>query len=112
MADTWLATLDTFLANVQYGDVAVGAGSEMTVTITNNGTGSLAVNDLAVSNPAFSIVSGPASFTIAPGASQIVTVQFAPAVTGIQTAVLTITSDDPDESNVSLTLRGNGVAQP
>ncbi|MCS6804082.1 MAG: choice-of-anchor D domain-containing protein [Acidobacteriota bacterium] len=50
--------------------------------------------------------------TIAPNGEQLVTVRFAPTAVGTQSGLLSITSNDPDESSVNVSLTGVGVQAP
>ena len=50
-------------------------------------------------------------FTLAPGASCIITVTFAPQATGDHTASVTVTSDDSDEGTITVPVNGKGVAE-
>lgn len=54
----------------------------------------------------------PASFTLAPGGSQTLTVKFCPTDTGLEFGGLTVTSNDPDENPYGITLTGEGVPPP
>ena len=51
------------------------------------------------------------SFSLSPGWSRDVLVSFMPGATGESVGTLTITSNDPDEPIVRLTLRGEGQSQ-
>ncbi len=58
----------------------------------------------------FTIVSGGAPFTVAPGATHDVVVSFNPTSAGAKSASLDIASNDPDEPTVNVALTGTGVA--
>ncbi len=51
-------------------------------------------------------------FTLAPDASQVVVVTYAPATVGPVAGLLTIASDDPDEPAITVSLSGTGVPPP
>ncbi|MDZ7362423.1 MAG: malectin domain-containing carbohydrate-binding protein [candidate division KSB1 bacterium] len=96
--------------SLAYGQVIVGQTSDKTVTIFNDGTVILNVTGLATTNAAYSVVSPTTPFTVAAnGGSQIVTVRFAPTAVGTATGNLNITSDDPDEGLVTVSLTGEGI---
>jgi len=108
---------------VPYGDVTVGTSSPAaTVTIANQGTAALSVTGIALSgtNAAeFTLNTGggtspcgTATPTILAGTNCTVTVTFNPATTGAKSASLDITSDDPDENPVNISLTGNGTPTP
>lgn len=54
----------------------------------------------------------PASFTVAAGASQTLTVKFCPTDTGVEYGGLNVTSNDPDENPYAIGLTGEGVPPP
>jgi len=98
-----------------YGDVLVGSSASQTFVVSNGGTADLVVSatTLTGANPVeFSIVSGGAPFTLAPGATQDVVVSFNPTSTGAKSATLSIESNDPDENPFDVPLSGNGVPVP
>jgi HYDIN/CFA65/VesB family protein len=89
---------------LDFGDVSVGSSAIRSLTVSNNGGVSSAVN-ASTSNPAFSV--SPGSFTLAAGASQMVNLTFTPTTTGAiqSTATFAITG-----SSRAVALTGRGVA--
>lgn len=95
---------------VDFGAIVIGATGDAVVTITNSGGAELNVTDLSSSNAVFTLLSPALPFVVAAGGgSEDVTVTFAPTTEGVQGGALDITSDDPDESSVSVDLDGEGV---
>jgi hypothetical protein len=90
---------------VAFGSVTVGASGSATVTVTAGGTGDLQVGALGVSGPFTVAANGCA--TLAPGASCVITLAFAPTTAGAATGNLTI---DTDAGAQSVALTGSGVA--
>lgn len=97
-------------------DVAGGdPGVEQTITIRNIGTGTLTIPSGGITLTGtdasqFQIVNQPGLPTsIAPDASRTVTVRFNPTSAGPKGAILRVQSDDPDEAQVNVTLRGLGT---
>ncbi len=97
---------------LDFGDVNTNATKDSTVTITNIGNADLLVSGLTTTNSLFSVVSPATPVTVVPQGSEIVTVRFSPTAVGAQSGNLDITSDDPDQGVVSVTLAGNGVTPP
>ncbi|MFH2112815.1 MAG: choice-of-anchor D domain-containing protein [Candidatus Bathyarchaeota archaeon] len=98
---------------VQFGDVALGASATQIVTIQNVGAAGLTVTgiSLAPGSGSFGVTSAPSTpFTLAPGATAYVSVAFTPTASGPASGTLRVTSDDPDEGLVEITLSGNGVS--
>ena len=100
--------------SVSFGSVETGSSVDSDVLVANVGSGPLSVTATTLSGPdagLFSIVSGGGSFTLQPGQSRTVSVDFSPAAVGDFSASLTVASDDPDEAAVSTALSGSGVSE-
>jgi len=105
--------------DVPFGSVSVGASSDQTVTVTNDGTADLVIGTVASADALaapFSIPAGTdgcSGTTLAPLANCTVTVRFAPTALGAANDTFDIPSDDPDESPVTVSVNGTGaVAVP
>lgn len=113
------ADIDVTPAAVDFGNVLIaGPAEEQEITVAN--VGSLALNVTGVTltdaTGVFGLdVDGPAgrcgatAFTLPAGQSCTVLVTFGPTQEGLHSAGLEITSDDPEESSVSVNLAGTGV---
>jgi len=89
---------------LDFGDAAVGAEVSRTVTVVNSSRSQASVAG-ATSSPAFAV--SPASFTLAVGASRVVTIAFTPAAAGSAQASATFTVGT---TRRTVTLSGRGVA--
>ena len=97
--------------SVNFGNVALGQLSELTVTITNltGSTGTLTGTVGTLSAP-FSIVSGGGGFSLSPGQSKSVTVRFSPTATGASSGTLSITHNAANQSSpTNVPLSGTGI---
>lgn len=98
---------------IDFGTLGSNFGTtDLTFDIENIGTVDLDISSFGIAgaNPGdFSVVSPAAPFTVIPGASQTVSVQFAPTGNGTRTAELTINNNDVDESACIVNLTGEGV---
>lgn len=90
-----------------------------TVTVGNNGTGDLSITSVLLGSPVaysgyFAInLNGCLGATLTPGSTCAIDLDFTPgAVVNGATAWLSIASNDPDESPLSITLTGNGLSNP
>ncbi len=113
-------TPDTDL-QMAFGNVTQGVTSfAQTVTIANAGSADLVVSSIQLSgtdagqfnldlNPGSNSCGSPTP-TIAAGANCTVTVAFSPTATGNKSATLAISSGDPDEATVNITLTGTGLS--
>lgn len=95
------------------GITVLGAALSHTFTIRNTGEGIL--NGLTITRSgadaaAFSVTSLPTAPLNGPTGSTTFTVQFAPATSGQNTAVLHIASDDADENPFDQTLSGHALS--
>ncbi|MBN2158602.1 MAG: choice-of-anchor D domain-containing protein [Spirochaetes bacterium] len=99
-----------------FGSVMLGnSGLAITFTIENLGTAPLSLTlpmSLGGLNPTDFILIGPASNSVAVGASETFTLTFTPGDTGAREALLTIVSDDPDEANYEINLMGTCTPVP
>jgi archaellum component FlaF (FlaF/FlaG flagellin family) len=92
-----------------FGYVKTSGTSSKTVTVTNTGTGPLAITSLQITGSQGTSFSAASSgTTVAPGASCTITVTFAPKLRSSQMAHLMIYSNDPARKAVSVQLYGYG----
>jgi Abnormal spindle-like microcephaly-assoc'd, ASPM-SPD-2-Hydin len=94
-----------------YGAQQLGASVTQSFTVSNSGSSELLVGTPTLSGPdagAFSITGGQSGFTLPPGGSSPIQVQFTATTEGTKSATLTIPSNDGDESSVAVALTGSG----
>jgi MYXO-CTERM domain-containing protein len=100
-------TLAVSTSSLAFGEQRVGtASTARTVTVTN--PGSLGITVLTTTSQPFAVTPG-AAFTLAPGASQELSVTFSPTSAGAATGTLTLTPNDEPSSSVTVALSGGGV---
>jgi len=112
---TPVADVSVVPASHDYGSVAPGEGASHTFAVHNSGGASLAVTGTSITGAdaaEFQIDAGGGAFTLAPGEAHDVTVSFRPLSTGAKSALLRVTSDDPDEPVVDVPLAGTGFEPP
>ncbi|UCG52209.1 MAG: choice-of-anchor D domain-containing protein [Candidatus Latescibacterota bacterium] len=97
-------------ALLDYGQQFVGAVTTDSVIVCNEGTDVLTVSDMSTDESDYTVA--PTSATLNPGECQTVEVTFAPTSVAVIPGVLTITSDDPDEPTIEVTLQGEGLEPP
>ena len=102
-------------ASLDFGTVTAGQTKDLTIAVSNTGTGFLTVSSLTAS-AGFSVVSPPAPFDVGAAASTTVTVRFAPVSSGgapgsvtMVTGSLTIVSNDAAHPTTALPLTGNDI---
>lgn len=96
--------------SLAFGGVAVGSTASKTFTVSSAGTATLtgAVALADGTSAAYSVA--PATFSLAPGASQAVTVTFAPSEAADAAGAVVVTSDDAARPSVSVALSGTGTS--
>lgn len=99
---------------IAFGNVAVNTVADQTVTISNQGSGFLTVNQIkpATGNPPFNVttISPQLPATIGSGSSILFTAEFSPTATGPFTGTIQINSNDPLNGNLIVNESGSGVA--
>jgi len=93
-----------------FANVFLGARAEKTFDITNIGLSQLVVYNSTTDHPDFAVAES--TFTIAPGATETVTVSFTPSREGNSNGILTIASNASNASKISIIVNGVGVAPP
>ncbi|MDN5354610.1 MAG: hypothetical protein PWQ09_1366 [Candidatus Cloacimonadota bacterium] len=91
---------------LDFGQIEVGQDSLKTVLLKNNGELSLEISEIILESEVFSYT--PQITTIEPGSSQQLTVTFAPLAAEIYESNLQIISNDPDQSEIEISLTGEG----
>jgi|GEM_PF-6320906 len=105
--------------SLAFDSVIVGLDRELTVLVQNTGVLPLTISGVANSLPsdyAAELISQDPDIDpfdpLEPGDSRMLQVVFAPAEAGERFAEITIRSDDPDESEVTVRLSGFGLSAP
>ncbi len=99
---------------LDFGLVAKGTTQTLSTTIRNLGSVDCTVDLSLTGSPDFALnPAAPATpFTVAPGTSVDVPVDYTPADLGADSGTLNITSNDPDPSPVTIGLSGAGLGVP
>ncbi|MHB8790139.1 MAG: MopE-related protein [Desulfobulbaceae bacterium] len=102
-------------ATLIFGSALIGDSLARNTVIQNLGTADLVVDSISPAggtSTEFSITAPGTPFAIPAGGSRTVTVTYQPVDGGTDNGGLVISSDDPDEPTVSLSLSGTGDAVP
>ncbi len=91
-----------------FGNVILNQTASANLTVSNNGSGDLILNNISFSSDAFASAAVLPD-TLAPGENLVVGVSFTPANWGEHSAVLTIHSNDPITPAKTVALEGYGV---
>lgn len=111
--------VDTILADavstVDFGTRTIAMTSAQTFTVRNTGTSDLTLSSLDISGTHaadFAVTTAPGSMVIAPDATTTFVVTFTPSSNLTRTALLSISSNDPDEAVFTINLQGFGNFAP
>ncbi|HET9594212.1 MAG TPA: CxxxxCH/CxxCH domain-containing protein [Anaeromyxobacteraceae bacterium] len=99
---------------LDFGGVPVSSTAQRTLSVINTGTGPLTVSALAVGvgeGPVYSWSPAP-PFTVAAGATQAVTVTYAPLWEWIDDTTITVTSNAVNTPSASVAVKATGYIQP
>ncbi len=96
------------LGGLDFGDIGDAGEVSKTFIIKNTGDQDLEVTGIFAGDKTF--VANPATFTVAPGAAQEVTVTFTPHNTDTLSTFLAIPNNDPTEGSIGIPVEG--VGQP
>jgi len=97
---------------IDFDEVIIDQTADWELVIHNFGAIDLEVTDVISDNPAFTTDWADVRTTVPYGSPLTVTVTFAPVALEEYSGILTITSDDPDESVLTVNLQGEGVPLP
>ena len=106
------ADIDAAPDSLDFGSVPLLDSLDMALAVRNAGVGvDLVLNSVSVSGPGFELISVSSSVVAAGDSSQIV-VRFRPDSLGTASGVLSIESNDQDESSLIISLKGTGTGEP
>ncbi|MFQ6092235.1 MAG: choice-of-anchor D domain-containing protein [bacterium] len=92
-----------------FGEVEVGSSANWTLIISNVGSMPLTVSSVVSDRNDFTVVSPAFPQILGAGDHIDVVVSFTPLSVGVKSGQLTITSDDPDEETLTVSLVGTGI---
>ncbi|MBI4169230.1 MAG: choice-of-anchor D domain-containing protein, partial [Acidobacteria bacterium] len=95
---------------LDFGSVYSGAAGVRMVTVANAGAETLTVREVVSAPGAF--MPDATALSLGPGETRALAVTFAPGGPGVYDGTLALRSDDPDEGEVTVTLRGEGRSPP
>ncbi|MEO6724651.1 MAG: choice-of-anchor D domain-containing protein, partial [Blastocatellia bacterium] len=92
---------------LDFGKVCLGTFKDLPLTIKNTGDCNLTVSNITSNSPEFTLPGlPPLPIVIPPGGMRDVIVRFIPTSTGVKSAKITITSDDPATPMKMVTVKG------
>ncbi len=108
-----VATVDP--DSLDFGEVFVNGTERRDFLIRNEGVDDLVVTGITTTDPAFVVTGSPeseTSFTLEPGESERIEVEFTPTALGEQSATLTVATNDPANPALVIDLVGVGTPAP
>lgn len=108
-AQNQVSTLSLAAANLNFGDVAVGANKTLSVSASNSGPLAVTISSAAVSSKYFSVTAPTLPVTISSGQSASFNVMFSPNAAGSFSGNVTVNSDASNAA-ATLSLAGTGTS--
>jgi P pilus assembly chaperone PapD len=100
--------LSTSSSSLNFGSLLVGSSASQAFTLTNAGTGSVNVSQVAATGAGFQVTGFSGGITLAPGQSLPLTANFAPAVAGAAAGSISVVSTATN-SPATIALSGTGI---
>jgi hypothetical protein len=95
-------------SSLNFGDTLVGSSASQAIALTNTGTASVNLSQVAITGAEFSVSGFTGAVTLAAGQSFSLTVSFAPSTVGSATGSINFVSSATN-SPATISLTGNGV---
>ncbi|MCU0230226.1 MAG: choice-of-anchor D domain-containing protein [Acidobacteria bacterium] len=95
---------------LDFGAFFIGLSQTLELEVRNGGSSPLEVSSITSDRPEF--VALPASLSLAPRATALVTVTFSPGAAQSFDGTLTLASNDPDEPLTTVAMHGEGLVPP
>jgi hypothetical protein len=102
--------LSVSTTSLNFGTVNVSATATLTVTLSSKGTSAVTVSSGTITGAGYSLVGGSFPLTLAPGSTAVITVEFAPTVSGAAAGQLTIASNSLSGATAVVSLTGTAQA--
>ena len=100
--------LSASASSLNFGNTLVGSSASQAIAMTNTGTASVNLSQIAITGAGFTVSGFSGAVTLAAGQSFSLTVSFAPATVGSATGSLSFVSSATN-SPATISLGGNGV---
>ena len=97
------------VSSYNFGEIEVNASSDFNLILSNLGNTALSVESVVSDSEDFQIISPVFPQNIAPEDSIVISVRFSPSSEEDYSGILTVTSNDPDQAVLSITLTGKGM---
>ena len=102
-------TLSISPTSMSFGYVAVGTKAVQAITLKSTGTAAVKIKYASVSVPGFTLLYTPFPITLQPGQQTTLRVQFDPAVLGVATGQVKISSTSSTNPRAAVDIWGKGV---
>jgi hypothetical protein len=100
--------LSASASSLNFGNTLVGSSASQVIALTNTGTASVNLSQVAITGAGFTVSGFTGAVTLAAGQSLSLTVRFAPAAAGSATGSLSFVSSATNSPGM-ISLSGNGV---
>ena len=107
-SQTQTSLLSASTSSLSFGSLLVGSATSQPFTLTNTGTGSVNVSQVAATGVGFTVTGFPGAVTLAAGQSLPLTANFTPASAGAAVGSISVVSNATN-SPLTISLSGTGV---
>jgi hypothetical protein len=105
--------IDVTPLTLDFGSLQIGGSASEVITVRNLGNADLTVSSVTLdSEGEFSLDAPTTPFSVEPGMTREISVGYTAVAEGSHTGSVVISSDDADESTVTIDLAGSGVQAP
>jgi len=101
--------IDVSTTSIDFGEVELGKSLVKNFLLKNLGDAALQISDMVSSNSQFTVTKVT---NVPPGTTMSIQARFLPTSEGAKAGLITITSNDPDEATVIISVQGKGVLLP
>ena len=104
-------TISVLPLALNFADVVIGNSATLNTTVSNTGNADCVVDALTLAGSTdFSLGAVSLPLTVAPGMSADVPIIYTPSAAGSDSGSLDVSSNDPDQPLITVSLSGNGIA--
>lgn len=100
--------LSASTSSLNFGSILVGSSTSQGVTLTNTGTGSVSISQVAAAGSGFTVSGFPGAVTLAAGQSLPLTANYSPASVGAAVGSISVVSNATN-SPATISLSGTGI---
>ena len=107
---TGIPDIDISTSMLKFDDVWIGNSCQKALTLVNSGSETLLISEITLNHADYTANTQP--LVIPPNYSQVLPIAYTPSAIGNSVGNIKLTTNDPDEGNVIISLNGTAVNPP